>query len=245
MATARAASINTRSSRPMVPRAVSFSSAPTTPFASKGPHSHDPLYAPTIYGRLIARRNGPLIADLGCTGCGPAGASGPRVLVDWHSHYASSAEVHFFAARGQAPRITIGTDGIARLQNVDTASFAAGSPAVFTASDIPARLRHLDRNGIPRQLLTQTVALGLDATIPLEELRPLLRAYNDELAGVIHRYPGGFFGVAALPTGDPEWAAAELERGHRDLGFIGGSLPLNAFATLEGARAGFPVIGPP
>ncbi len=172
----------------------------------------------------------------------PRAAAEPRVLVDWHSHYASATEVRFFAARGQAPRITTGPDGIAKLQNVDTASFAAGSPAVFTASDIPARIRHLEQNGIQRQLLTQTVALGLDASIPLEELRPLLRAYNDELAGVIHQYPDRFFGVAALPTGDPEWAAAELERGHRDLGFIGGSLPLNAFATLEGARTLAPLF---
>jgi predicted TIM-barrel fold metal-dependent hydrolase len=165
-----------------------------------------------------------------------------RVLVDWHSHYASNAEVRFFAARGQAPRIVTSADGVARLQNVDTASFAAGSPAVFSASDIPARIRHLDQHGIQHQLLTQTVALGLDATIPIDELRPLLRAYNDELAEVVHRYPGRFFGVAALPTADPEWAAAELERAHRDLKFIGGSLPLNAFATLEGARTLAPIF---
>jgi predicted TIM-barrel fold metal-dependent hydrolase len=166
----------------------------------------------------------------------------PRVLVDWHSHYASTAEVRFFTARGRAPRIVTSPEGITRLQNVDTASFAAGSPAVFSASDIPARIRHLDQNGIQHQLLTQTVALGLDATIPLDELRPLLRAYNDELAGVVRQYPNRFFGVAALPTGDPEWAAAELERAHRELGFIGGSLPLNAFATLEGARTLAPIF---
>lgn len=173
---------------------------------------------------------------------GTADTPAPKVLVDWHSHYASTAEVRFFTARGQAPRILTSPDGISRLQNVDTASFAAGSPAVFSPSDIPARIRHLDQNGIQHQLLTQTVALGLDATIPIEELRPLFRAYNDELAGVIHRYPNRFFGVAALPTADPQWAAEELERAHRDLGFIGGSLPLNAFSTLEGARTLAPIF---
>ncbi len=171
-----------------------------------------------------------------------ADTQGTRVLVDWHSHYASNAEVRFFSARGQAPRIVTSAEGISRLQNVDTASFAAGAPAVFSASDIPARIRHLDQYGIQHQLLTQTVALGLDATIPLEELRPLFRAYNDELAGVLQRHPKRFFGVAALPTGDPDWAAAELDRAHRDLGFIGGSLPLNAFATLEGARTLAPIF---
>lgn len=165
-----------------------------------------------------------------------------KVLMDWHSHYASKAEVAFFTARGQAPRILTSVDGITRLQNVDTASAAAGGPAPFSPSDIPARIRHLDQNGIQHQLLTQTVALGLDATIPVEELRPLFRAFNDELAAVIHQHPDRFIGVAALPTADPHWAAEELTRAHRDLGFIGGSLPLNAFATLEGARTMAPLF---
>ena len=185
-----------------------------------------------LYGRVGAAQSAP-------TAVKPAGA---RVLVDWHSHYASRAEVRFFSDRGQAPRIVTSSDGIARLQNVDTASFAAGTPAVFSPSDIPARLRHLDQNGIQDQLLTQTVALGLDATVPIEDLRPLFRAFNDELAEVVHRYPDRFFGVAARPTADPQWAAEELSRAHRDLGFIGGSLPLNAFSTLEGARTLAPLF---
>jgi predicted TIM-barrel fold metal-dependent hydrolase len=165
-----------------------------------------------------------------------------RVLADWHSHYASKAEVDFFSGRQQAPRILTSADGMTRLQNVDTASAAAGGPAPFSASDIAARIRHLDQNGIQKQLLTQTVALGLDATIPIEELRPLFSAFNDELASVVQQHPDRFLGVAALPTADPAWAAAELTRAHRELGLIGGSLPLNAFATLEGARTLAPVF---
>jgi predicted TIM-barrel fold metal-dependent hydrolase len=169
-------------------------------------------------------------------------AGRPRVLVDWHSHFVSKAEIKFFAARARAPRLTTGPDGVTRLENVDTASAAAGRPSEFSASDIAARLNHLDQNGIERQLLTHTVALGLDATLPIDELRPLLRAFNDELAAVIHQYPQRFLGVAALPTADPHWAAEELTRAHRDLGFIGGSLPLNAFSTLEGARSLAPLF---
>jgi len=171
----------------------------------------------------------------------PVRAAGPRVLVDWHSHFVSNAEIKFFAARPKAPRLVIEGDGIARLQNVDTASFAGGI-SDFSASDIATRIRHLDKNGIQRQLLTHTVALGLDATVPLEELKPLFRAFNDELAGVVHQHPDRFIGVAALPSADPHWAAEELIRGQRDLGFIGGALPLNAFATLEGARTLAPLF---
>lgn len=164
-----------------------------------------------------------------------------RVLVDWHSHFVSKAEINFFAARRSAPRLLTGGAGITRLENVDTAS-AAGQTADFSASDVTARIRHLDQNGVQRQLLTQTVALGLDATLTLDELRPLFRAFNDELAGVVRQHPDRFLAVAALPTGDPAWAAEELRRAHRELGFIGGSLPLNAFATLEGARTLAPLF---
>jgi predicted TIM-barrel fold metal-dependent hydrolase len=168
--------------------------------------------------------------------------SAPRVLVDWHSHFVTHAEIAYFAARGRAPRLITASDGGTFLQNVDTASAAAGPPSEFSASDVAARLRHLDEQGIGRQLLSHTVALGLDATLPIEELRPLFRKVNDELADVVQRYPDRFFAVAALPTADPKWAAEELRRAHRDLGFIGGSLPLNAFATLEGARALAPLF---
>jgi predicted TIM-barrel fold metal-dependent hydrolase len=48
--------------------------------------------------------------------------------------------------------------------------------------------------------------------------------------------------VAALPTADPVWAAGELRRAHRELGFIGGSLPLNAFASLRSAQTLAPLF---
>jgi predicted TIM-barrel fold metal-dependent hydrolase len=169
-------------------------------------------------------------------------AASARVLVDWHSHFVSNAEIKFFSSRREAPRLLTGPDGVTRLENVDTASAAAGHPSEFSASDISARIRHLDKNGIQRQLLTHTVALGLDASLPLDELRPLFRAFNDELAGVVRQHPDRFLGVAALPSADPAWAAQELTRAHHELGFIGGSLPLNAFATLEGARTLAPLF---
>lgn len=172
---------------------------------------------------------------------GAAAPAAPRALVDWHSHFVSQAEIRYFASRSQPPRLIKGEDGITRLDNVTTVSFAGGL-SELSPSDIPARIAHLEANGIQRQLLTHTVALGLDATIPLEDLRPLYRNFNDELAEVVRRHPDRFLAVAALPAADPKWAADELTRAHRDLGFIGGSLPLNAFATLEGARTLAPLF---
>jgi len=168
-------------------------------------------------------------------------SAAPRVLVDWHSHFVTAAEVAFLKARKLAPRIIYGPSGNTILENVDTVS-APGKPSEFEASDIPARLRHLDQNGIARQLLTHTVALGFDASLPLAEQRSLFRAINDELATVVSKHPDRFLAVAALPSADPQWAAEELTRAHRELGLIGGSLPLNAFSTLEGARTLAPLF---
>ncbi len=173
---------------------------------------------------------------------GDAPARTPRALVDWHSHYVSRAELNYLAARKVAPRVLTAADGSTRLENVTTVSAAAGEPSEIAQSDIAARLANLDANGVQRQLLTHTVAFGFDATLPVEELRPLFRAFNDELAGVVAKHKDRFLAVAALPSADPQWAAEELTRAHRELGFIGGSLPLNAFATLEGARTLAPLF---
>lgn len=186
------------------------------------------------------------LAVAGALGAGAApGApapAAPKVLVDWHSHYVSDAEVRYLESRRAAPKVSRDAQGVTWLQNADTPSAAAGAPARFSRSDLDVRLRELDANGIERQLLTQTVAMGLDATVPVEDLRSLFRSFNDELAGVLAKHPTRFLAVAALPSGDPAWAATELRRAHRELGFIGGSLPLNAFATLRAAEVQRPVF---
>jgi predicted TIM-barrel fold metal-dependent hydrolase len=172
----------------------------------------------------------------------PAAAGRVRALVDWHSHFVSRAEIAFLARRKQAPRLVTDSEGVTRLINIDTVSAAAGVPSELAASDVAARLNNLDGHGIERQLLTHTVAMGFDATIPVDELRVLYRAFNDELAEVVRHNRPRFLAVAALPSADARWAAEELTRAHRDLGFIGGSLPLNAFATLDGARTLAPLF---
>lgn len=183
----------------------------------------------------------PAAATSSATSATASQSPAPKVLVDWHSHYVSKAEIHLLGVRQRPPRV-IAEAGQTRLQNVDTVSSAAGQASAFEPSDLAARIRHLDQHGIQRQLLTHTVALGLDATLPIETLRPLFRAFNDELGAVKRLYPDRFLAVAALPTADPHWAAAELERTQREFGFIGGSLPLNAFATLASARTQAPLF---
>jgi predicted TIM-barrel fold metal-dependent hydrolase len=171
----------------------------------------------------------------------PAATTAPRVLVDWHSHFVSKAEIRFLSSRQEPPRLVTDPGGSTFLDSPATASSAAGR-LEYSPSDIDARIQHLDQHGIARQLLSHTVAAGLDTMVPLEQLRPLFRSFNDELAEVIRRHPTRFLAVAALPSADPQWAADELKRAQHELGFIGGSLPLNAFATLEGAQTLTPLF---
>jgi len=172
----------------------------------------------------------------------PASSSGVRPWADWHSHVVTPGELKFLAGRTAAPRVHAGADGQLLLENVTTVSAVARQASPISPSDIGKRLEHLDASGVRRQLLTYTVAMGYDATLPVGELRPFYRGLNDELAAIVRGHPDRFLGVAAVPTLDPVWAAEELRRAHRELGLIGAALPLNAFSSLAGARTLAPLF---
>jgi len=165
-----------------------------------------------------------------------------KPLVDWHSHIVTPGELRFLAGRKEAPRVTVDVQGRQLFENVTTVSSVSRGASPTLPSDITKRIAHLAASGIQRQLLTYTVAIGYDATLPVEEIRPFFRGLNDELAAIVRAHPDRFLGVAALPTTDPKWAAEELARAHKELGLIGGALPLNAFASLESARTLAPIF---
>jgi predicted TIM-barrel fold metal-dependent hydrolase len=171
-----------------------------------------------------------------------AAAAPLKIPVDWHSHLITPGEIRYLTGRAQAPRVIPGPNGTTLLENVTTVSAAAREASATSPSDFATRIQHMDNAGIQRQLLSYTVALGYDATLPVEELRIFYRALNDDLAAVLRKYPGRFLGVAALPTADQAWAVEELKRAHQDLGFIGAALPLNAFASLASARTQAPLF---
>jgi predicted TIM-barrel fold metal-dependent hydrolase len=165
-----------------------------------------------------------------------------KPLVDWHSHIVTPGELKFLAGRASAPRVTVDAKGATWFENVTTVSSVSKTASQTSPSDIAKRIEHLATSGVGRQLLTYTVAIGYDATLPVEELRPFFRGLNDELAGIVRAHPDRFLGVAALPTADAAWAAEELQRAHKELGLIGGALPLNAFASLESAQRLAPIF---
>jgi uncharacterized protein len=81
------------------------------------------------------------------------------------------------------------------------------------------RIAEMDAAGIDVQVLSLT-APGVEQ-LEASEAVALARETNDQLAGVVKRYPTRFAGFAALPTIAPKVAADELERTVRDYGFKG------------------------
>jgi hypothetical protein len=81
------------------------------------------------------------------------------------------------------------------------------------------RIAEMDSAGIDVQVLSLT-APGVEQLDPADAFA-LAKESNDYLAQVTKKYPARFGGFAAIPTGEPEKAAAELERAVRELNFKG------------------------
>ena len=85
--------------------------------------------------------------------------------------------------------------------------------------DFEERIAYMDRNRIDVQVLSVNAAAS--DQMPLEEAVRISRMANDITKEYMDQYPGRFEGFATLPMGDPEAAAAELERCVKELGFCG------------------------
>jgi uncharacterized protein len=94
-------------------------------------------------------------------------------------------------------------------------------------TDLDARWRAVDQFGDYVQVLTLAVP-PIDQLGPPAVARDLARAANDELAGLVARYPDRFAGfAAALPMNDVDAACAELARAMGELGALGAQLHTN------------------
>jgi predicted TIM-barrel fold metal-dependent hydrolase len=81
------------------------------------------------------------------------------------------------------------------------------------------RIAAMDAAKVDVQAVSLT-APGVEQ-LEVEEAKSFARETNAALAGAIRRHPTRFFGLAALPIGDPPAAVAELERAVGEGGFKG------------------------
>lgn len=82
------------------------------------------------------------------------------------------------------------------------------------------RIADMDAAGIDKAILALT-APGAHPFTDLDEARRIARNANDRLAESCAAHPTRFIGMTAVAPQDPEWSAAEIRRGARELGFKG------------------------
>jgi hypothetical protein len=83
----------------------------------------------------------------------------------------------------------------------------------------PGRLQAMDAAGIDVSILS--VVTPATQALPVPEAVALARDANDEATGAVRAHPDRLRAFATLPTGDPQAAAAELERCATQLGHVG------------------------
>jgi predicted TIM-barrel fold metal-dependent hydrolase len=139
------------------------------------------------------------------------------MIIDWHSHWIPPSLAGQVARHRELPP----------------------APEFF---DVEARLRLMDLAGIERQVISWPTTFGFDALLPIAEVTAFYREYNTRLGELVLRRPDRFSGLAAVPTADPQAAAAELTRAQSSLGLIGGVVPADAFLTPGGASLYAPLL---
>lgn len=80
------------------------------------------------------------------------------------------------------------------------------------AYDPDERIREIDREGIEAELIYTSYGLGMFALPDLEYRRACMTAFNDWLAEFCSSSPKRLFGIAMIPTDDPDRDVAEVER---------------------------------
>jgi aminocarboxymuconate-semialdehyde decarboxylase len=143
-------------------------------------------------------------------------------LVDVHTHFLPRALAGALERRSGFPRLE-------RQDGTGYIHYGSGSGHVLLPEmeRIDVRMADMERQGIDAAVLCVNVP-GVDGFEPADATA-VARDANDELAALVHAHGGRLAALAVLPAGDPEAAAAELERAV-GAGLCGGSI----FSNVRG-----------
>ena len=149
------------------------------------------------------------------------------VTIDIHSHVSVPAAAAFVAPHLDISTIPLAffsapeTTKVNQQQDVDRRSRLSGHD-----DGLAERLRDLDEMGVDRQLVMPPPPQCY-YTVPLDIAVKATHMVNDGIAEYVARAPNRFTALAGVPMQDGKEAAAELERGMRQLGFKGAEVLTN------------------
>ena len=160
-----------------------------------------------------------------------------NVVVDFQTHVFPKKAVDL--ARKENGQIKVQTDSSGGLLLYDEATkerFNALPDNLFEEPE--SRVKKMVKAGIDMEVLSFP-SPGPD--IFGERLAlPVSRAINDEISGMIKKYPGHFTGLASLPFSKPAEAVDELKRAVNELGLKG----IMTYANINGKFLDAPEFEP-
>jgi predicted TIM-barrel fold metal-dependent hydrolase len=150
-------------------------------------------------------------------------------VIDAHAHLLPEPLVAALRNRAEAPDIRPDPTG-----GESFGIYRTRMPYGRAYDDLDARLARMETLGVDRQILSLPGLFGIDSR-PASQALPLVRAFNDGIAGIIRQHPAKFVGIAALPLADMTASVEEYRRA-RGLGLSGLILPGDAFVSTAAAE---------
>lgn len=146
-------------------------------------------------------------------------------IVDSHFHWWPRSVFERMSRRGGYPRLeSDGNGDYSYLRKAEASDYIMKTwPAWF---DLDAQLAHMDGLGHEVDVVGSIGPFSVAfSELPLEDGRDLAYQWNEEMAGAQRKYPGRFWGSAAIPLQDTQVAIEVLDHAIGDLGLIGINLP--------------------
>lgn len=145
-------------------------------------------------------------------------------IVDSHFHWWPARVMKALEAREGFPRADVNARGGYTYTGSGARKGTVASWAAWY--DLDEQFAHMDALGHEIDAIGSIGPLSVAfSELPPDEGRDLARMWNEEMAGAQRRYPGRFFGTAAVPLADTGDAIAVLDEAVSQLGLVGANLP--------------------
>lgn len=114
-------------------------------------------------------------------------------------------------------------------------------PSLSKAVDMEEKLRDMEEMKIDAAVLSHGIPFGPDV-LGGREADDWAKRINDDLAGIIDRFPGKFIGFGTIGFGDSQQSIAEVDRCIKKLGFKGIQVFSNISSKLLDSSEFVPIL---